>query len=64
MGGRVPCPLHGIFMFIFMEHLFFMLKIPCAFLEVGEGEKRSGKIILAFHLQICSVDYSPYLPWV
>lgn len=37
-GGRVPCLLYGIFMFIFMGHLFFLLKISCAFLEVGNGE--------------------------
>lgn len=43
-SGRVPCLLCGIFMFVFMAHLFFLLKISCAFLEVGEGGSEAEKL--------------------
>lgn len=35
---RVCCPLYEYFYVHFMGHLFFLLKISCAFLEVGVGE--------------------------
>lgn len=48
----------------FMGHLFFLLKISCAFLEVGVGGSGGGKSISPSHLQICSVNWSLYLLWV
>lgn len=43
-SGRVPCLPYGIFMFICMAHLFFLLKISCAFLEVGAGGSEAEKL--------------------
>ena len=47
---RVLCPLYGIFMFVFMGHLFFLLKISCAFLEVGVGGEVERKIYFTISL--------------
>lgn len=60
--GRAPCPLFGIFMFIFMGHLFFLLKISCAFLEAEEWGSRVEKLFQ--HLTCRSAQWPEFKHWL